>query len=87
MGADITELEDGLVIRSSRIKGCRVDGHDDHRVVMALAVAGLNAEGETTIDTAEAMRITFPEFADLIAGCGGDIRLQGDPGKEEVLEA
>jgi 3-phosphoshikimate 1-carboxyvinyltransferase len=75
MGADIEELPDGLVIRESRLKGCRVNGHGDHRVVMALTVAGLNAEGETCIDTAEAVNITFPAFPQLISKCGGDIRL------------
>jgi 3-phosphoshikimate 1-carboxyvinyltransferase len=73
MGADIEELPDGLVIRKSRLKGCRVCGHDDHRVVMALAVAGLNTDGETVIDTAEAMNITFPGFVQLMKECGGDI--------------
>jgi len=75
MGADIKELEDGLVIRQSRLKGCRVDGHDDHRVVMALAIAGLNSEGNTVIDTAEAINVTFPEFVDLMNSCGGRLEL------------
>lgn len=75
MGADITELPDGLVIRNSRLKGCSVCGHDDHRVVMALAIAGLNIDGETVIDTAEAMNVTFPEFPVLIRSCGGNIEL------------
>ncbi|NSW92844.1 MAG: 3-phosphoshikimate 1-carboxyvinyltransferase [Firmicutes bacterium] len=73
MGADISELPDGLVIRKSRLKGCEVDGHYDHRVVMALAVAGLNAEGTTIISTAEAMNVTFPEFANLARECGYNI--------------
>lgn len=71
MGADISELDDGLVIRKSKLKGCGVNGCDDHRVVMSLAVAGLNADGETTIDTAEAMNVTFPEFVKLMSQCGG----------------
>lgn len=75
MGADIEELPDGLVIRNSRLKGCAVNGHDDHRVVMALAVAGLNTDGETTIDTAEAINVTFPEFPDLIRSCAGKIEV------------
>jgi len=62
MGADITELEDGLVIRESRLKGCKLEGYGDHRVVMSLAIAGLNAEGETVIDTAEAVNVTFPDL-------------------------
>jgi 3-phosphoshikimate 1-carboxyvinyltransferase len=75
MGADIRELPDGLVIRESRLKGCDVNGHDDHRIVMALAVAGLNADEETVIDTAEAVNVTFPEFVGLIKACGGEMEL------------
>lgn len=80
MGADIRELPDGLVIRNSRLKGCRVSGHDDHRVVMALAVAGLNIEGDTVIDTAEAVNITFPEFPELIRACGGNLEMENTGG-------
>jgi 3-phosphoshikimate 1-carboxyvinyltransferase len=73
LGADISELDDGLVIKQSRLKGGRVCGHDDHRVVMSLAIAGLNTEGETVIDTAEAANVTFPEFVQYIQACGGNI--------------
>lgn len=75
MGADIRELPDGLVIKQSKLRGCRVEGHDDHRIVMALAIAGLNLETDTVISTAEAINVTFPEFVDLISTCGGSIRL------------
>ncbi|MCR4436594.1 MAG: 3-phosphoshikimate 1-carboxyvinyltransferase [Clostridiales bacterium] len=78
MGADIKELPDGLVIRQSRLKGCRVSGYDDHRIVMALAVAGLNIPGETVIDTAEAIDVTFPEFALLMKQCGANMRMVED---------
>ena len=75
MGADIEELPDGLIIRKSKLRGCRVSGHDDHRIVMALAVAGLNIEGETVIDTAEAANVTFPKFPELIRACGGNLTI------------
>lgn len=75
MGADITELPDGLVIRRSNLHGAHVKGHDDHRIVMSLAIAGLNVENETVIDSAEAMNVTFPEFADFVRQCGGDIEI------------
>jgi 3-phosphoshikimate 1-carboxyvinyltransferase len=75
MGADIEELPDGLVIRRSTMKGCTVSGHNDHRIVMALAVAGMNIEGETLIETAEAMNVTFPAFPQLVKECGGDIAI------------
>lgn len=73
MGADVEELEDGLIIRQSDLRGTDVCGHHDHRIIMALAIAGLNISGETTIDTAESVAITFPDFAQLIVQCGGDI--------------
>lgn len=75
MGADIQELPDGLIIRESKLKGCNVKGHDDHRIVMSLAIAGLNSTGETIIDTAEAMNVTFPSFVDCILKCGGKIQI------------
>jgi len=75
MGADIKELPDGLIIRGSKLRGCRVSGHGDHRIVMALATAGLNIPGETIIDTAEAMNITFPTFSQIVRECGGDIEM------------
>lgn len=83
MGADIVELADGLIIKKSKLHGCRVDGHGDHRVVMALAVAGLNAEGETIIDSAESMSVTFPEFADIMKSCGANMELI-EEGEEKI---
>ncbi len=73
MGADIEELEDGLIIKESKLKGCHVNGCDDHRIVMSLAIAGLNSEGETIIDSAEAINVTFPGFVNNVKICGGEI--------------
>jgi 3-phosphoshikimate 1-carboxyvinyltransferase len=77
MGARIEERPDGLVIKRSGLKGCRVNGHHDHRVAMALAVAGLAAEGETIIETAESVSVTFPDFPDLMTSIGADITREG----------
>ncbi len=74
MGAAIEELPDGLIIRKSRLKGTNVSGHDDHRVVMSLSVAGLVAEGITVIETAEAINITFPNFVDLMRSSGARMK-------------
>jgi 3-phosphoshikimate 1-carboxyvinyltransferase len=71
MGADIEELEDGLVIKKSQLWGTTVNGHHDHRVVMSLAIAGMGAEGQTTISTAEAVAITVPNFWELIESLKG----------------
>lgn len=73
MGADIEELPDGLVIRGRQLKPAFVHGHADHRVIMALAVAGLALDGETTISTAEALSVTFPTFVELMKSAGASI--------------
>lgn len=75
MGGRIQERPDGLVIRGRPLRGARVHGHHDHRVVMALAVAGLAAAGETHIDTAEAAAVTFPDFARRMQTIGADIQV------------
>jgi len=55
------------------LTGANVRGHDDHRVVMALAVAGLAAGGTTEIDSAESTRVTFPNFVELMREVGSQI--------------
>lgn len=62
MGADIAELPDGLVIRRSQLHGATVESHLDHRIAMSLAIAGLSAKGETLINDAEALSVTYPSF-------------------------
>jgi len=76
MGALVEELPDGMIIRPSRLKGAEVKGHGDHRVVMALSIAALGAEGETTIDTAEAVDITYPGFFAQLETLRTDRRIQ-----------
>ncbi|MCR3883248.1 3-phosphoshikimate 1-carboxyvinyltransferase [Methanotrichaceae archaeon M04Ac] len=69
MGADIEERADGLVIKGGKLEGARVSGHHDHRIVMALTVAGLVA-GDTRIDTAESVSVSYPGFFEDMAGIG-----------------
>jgi len=78
MGARVEELPDGLIIRESKLRGSKLDGHGDHRVVMSLAIAGLVAEGATEISTAEAIKATFPNFIQLLESLGGRVSLQED---------
>jgi len=73
MGALITEESDGLTICHSRLKGALVNGHDDHRVVMALTLAGMVAQGETIIDTAQAAAVTYPGFVEDFGKIGARI--------------
>jgi len=74
MGAQITETPDGFIIRGQqKLKAVIVDGHDDHRVAMSLSVAGLVADGETTVLDARCASDSFPGFADTLAGFGAQI--------------
>ncbi|MCL2689512.1 MAG: 3-phosphoshikimate 1-carboxyvinyltransferase [Chitinispirillia bacterium] len=73
MGIDARELPDGMAVQGGSLKGAHVNGHNDHRIVMALAIAGINAKGETIIDTAEAAQVTYPAFAEDFRRLGADI--------------
>jgi 3-phosphoshikimate 1-carboxyvinyltransferase len=73
MGADIRELADGIEVCESRLSGTMLHGYHDHRMVMALAIAGLASAGETIIDSAEAIGVTYPTFIDDIKSLGGRI--------------
>jgi 3-phosphoshikimate 1-carboxyvinyltransferase len=75
MGARIEELEDGLVIHQSDLVGTDLHGYGDHRMVMALTIAGLAARGATTVDTADAARVTYPSFIEDMKALGAGIQL------------
>lgn len=63
LGIAISEKDDGFVIKGGkRPIGADVDSCGDHRIAMALAVAGLVARGETAVSGAEAVNISFPGF-------------------------
>ena len=67
MGADITETEDGMIINGvGKLNGAVTESHNDHRIAMSAAVAGLMAEGETTINNSECVDISFPGFFELV---------------------
>jgi len=75
MGAKITELEDGMVIEGTKLHGAVVDGYGDHRIVMAMAIAGLAAEGETIVKGAEAAAVTYPDFIKDFISLGADFKI------------
>jgi 3-phosphoshikimate 1-carboxyvinyltransferase len=65
MGAGVEEFADGLRVAgrsAGKLRGAKVDPHGDHRIAMALAVAGLGAVGDTVIRDAECVGVSFPEF-------------------------
>ena len=74
MGAVLDEAPDGFSVRGPlRLKGAEVDSHMDHRLAMALAVAGLVARGETCIRRAEVIDDSFPGFVEVMQGLGAEM--------------
>jgi 3-phosphoshikimate 1-carboxyvinyltransferase len=66
LGAGVEERDDGLRIEGrKRLQGASVKTHGDHRVAMALAVAGLRADGGIEIDDDACANISFPGFFQL----------------------
>jgi 3-phosphoshikimate 1-carboxyvinyltransferase len=76
LGVDTKELSDGLIINHSNPKPAVLDGRGDHRIVMAMSIAAMAMKGTCTIGTAEAMSVTFPEYAKLMNSIGADITLK-----------
>ena len=74
MGADISVNNDGLIVEGGRrLHGANIDPHNDHRIAMACAVAALGAEGETTIQSAECIRKSYPQFFTHLKQIGGNL--------------
>lgn len=75
LGAQIEAHPDGLTVYPSRLQGGKVEGFGDHRTVMALAVAGLMAEGTTCISDGESVQKTFPTFVEQFQALGAKLQV------------
>jgi 3-phosphoshikimate 1-carboxyvinyltransferase len=64
------DLQDDLMIvhGGGEVKGAAVNSYHDHRIAMACAVAALQANGETTIEDAEAIDKSYPDFYKDVKG-------------------
>ena len=82
MGAQVEERPDGMRIHGpTRLHGAVVECHRDHRLAMALAVAGLVADGPTEIRGAEAIGDSFPNFVEAMQALGAEIAWSGERGE------
>ncbi|MEB1806831.1 MAG: 3-phosphoshikimate 1-carboxyvinyltransferase [Bacillaceae bacterium] len=67
LGADIEATDDGMVINGPvQLRGNTVDSHGDHRIGMAMAIAGCVANGSVTVENSEAIAVSYPNFFDHI---------------------
>jgi len=68
MGSEIYEKEDGFEIYGvEKLKGNKVNSWNDHRIAMCLTIAGLIADGETKIENTDCIKISFPQFYNLLS--------------------
>jgi 3-phosphoshikimate 1-carboxyvinyltransferase len=81
LGGDAVETQDGFVIHGmGGLKGGSVDAHGDHRLAMALALAGLAAQEPVIVNGAEAYYESFPDYPQVLQLLGAEVSV-------EVLDA
>ncbi len=69
LGADVCETDDGLMIEPVReFVKAEVDSFNDHRIAMAMAVASLKCRDGLTVDNAECVCVSFPDFYNVFEG-------------------
>ena len=72
LGVEVEEFEDGLAVTGgATLHGTAVESFDDHRIAMAMGIAGLRAEGETEIINAECASVSFPDFWNQLSTLSG----------------
>lgn len=80
LGAAIEERPDGLRIEGGRrLKGATVSSLGDHRIAMALIVAGLLAEGLTVVEGIDCIATSYPDFLATLQRLAGEESLQVAP--------
>ena len=73
-GVPCEELPDGMIVAGgAALHGAEIESRGDHRIAMSAALLGMLADGETTIDGAEAVDTSFPGFVALMRSLGADI--------------
>ncbi|WP_319200880.1 3-phosphoshikimate 1-carboxyvinyltransferase [uncultured Ilyobacter sp.] len=77
VGADITETEDGMIIRGvKKLKGgATVSSWNDHRIAMAMAVASTQCEEPIIIEGAESVKKSYPHFWEHFKQLGGKVEV------------
>jgi len=75
LGVEASEIQDGFSIHGGRLPSAgQVEAHGDHRLAMALALAGLAGQGQVTVIGAQIIAESFPDFPSVLRSLGADIR-------------
>jgi 3-phosphoshikimate 1-carboxyvinyltransferase len=77
LGADVEELPDEIRLKGvKQLKGAKLQSYGDHRMAMALGVAGLVAKGETIVDGAENIPVSYPSFVEDMRKLGAQLKVE-----------
>jgi len=80
MGVQVLEFEDGMeIVGGAPLQGATISTYHDHRIAMAFAIAGMFAEGETTIEGTECITTSYPGFEHDLS-----LFLKGDSGAPPI---
>ena len=77
-GVGASERPDGLVIEGqpdTPLRAARVSSGGDHRICMSAVVLALAADGESVIDDADCLAVSFPRFVGTLRSLGADIEV------------
>jgi 3-phosphoshikimate 1-carboxyvinyltransferase len=83
LGVQVTETPDGFIIDGKgpgSVQGGQVDSQGDHRLAMAMAVAGLAANRFIEVEQAEILAESFPQFPSILRRLGADLVEMGENG-------
>ena len=78
LGADVTQTEDGMIIRSKTLHCAQLKGFNDHRIVMSMSVCASGLDGVTIIDDAQSIDKSYPDFFDDFNSIGGNANVLCD---------
>lgn len=79
-GVPVEELPDGMIIQGGHaLVGATVTSEGDHRIAMAAAILGMQAEGTTIIEDADCIATSFPGFDEVFRNLGARIEFQDSP--------
>jgi len=77
LGADVETGPDYMIVHGGKpLTGALVESYDDHRVAMAMAVAGLFSDGEMQVNEAQCASVSFPGFFEKMNAIGCNFRLE-----------
>lgn len=76
VGVKVIAEEDVLTITGSRPKESVIDSKGDHRIAMAFSLLGVATEG-ITIDGAECISKTYPDYWNVLKSIGGEVKIDG----------